>query len=139
MDTTIDDFYLSMAYEDNSKPILYAAKQYLDIGIIDYLRLLIDQGVEIPSLMLIRSSSDGNDEVMKLLLDYGLDPNKEDLNTCTPLVYLVLLGNLPMIKMFIEYGADISSLWNNMYSDMIRERIYRYSEIYQFLSGLGYK
>ncbi len=51
----------------------------------------------------------GNEQVVKLLLDRGADVNSTEDYGCTPLHRAAMMGHLSIVKMLVEYGADINA------------------------------
>ena len=54
---------------------------------------------------------DGDLEKIELLLEEGADPNGKSADTQTP--YLFLSDKIPIIKLLLEYGADITATDEN--------------------------
>ena len=49
---------------------------------------------------------DGRDQIAKILLDRGANPNVRDLNGATPLMYASRRGELSLVKKLLEVGAE---------------------------------
>jgi len=50
---------------------------------------------------------DDSEEMMRLLLDYGGDPNAVDTEKWTPLHAAATCGHLHLVKFLIDRGADL--------------------------------
>lgn len=47
-------------------------------------------------------------DIAKLLLAYAADPNDRDTQGRTPLFYAAQLGNGPIVKLLLQWGADVN-------------------------------
>lgn len=76
-------------------------------------QLLLDAGAEVnacgPGALLYRPGMRGNNEVMSILLDAGVNPNEYD-ELGTPVWHAIKYRNLHCAKMLIERGADSESI-----------------------------
>lgn len=69
------------------------------------LKILLKHGVD-PSLFLDSAISYRKQKMMKILLEYGANPNIQDEYGATPLHSASMLGNLKMVEILLENGAD---------------------------------
>lgn len=58
----------------------------------------------------------GNNDLMTILLDAGADPNEND-RWKIPLVEAISKGRLSCAKLLIEYGADLEGIDSKLISD----------------------
>jgi len=65
----------------------------------------VPTGCEKERLFLAAASGD-LDEVKRLVLDCGVDPNAKDVVGETPLHYAALEGHPDVAKLLLEHGAD---------------------------------
>lgn len=54
-------------------------------------------------------------QILKILLDFGIDPNFETPEGITPLYSAGIIGRFDAAKMLIEYGANPAHIVNNTY------------------------
>ena len=91
------------------------------------------------STLLIRvTSSDKNSEIkVKFLLDHGANINATDSVKMTPFLTAVQCGNLNLVKLYIEKGANIfaRNTWNQSALDLAKQ--HNHGEIYGFLKKHG--
>ncbi|ORX65883.1 ankyrin, partial [Anaeromyces robustus] len=52
--------------------------------------------------------SDGNEDLVKYLIEHGADINKENEDGKTPLFWACESGNEDLVKYLIDLGADIN-------------------------------
>lgn len=91
------------------------------------------------STPLIRVTSlDKNSEIkVKFLLDHGANINATDSVKMTPFLTAVQCGNLNLVKLYIEKGANIfaRNTWNQSALDLAKQ--HNHGEIYGFLKKHG--
>lgn len=59
---------------------------------------------------LILATRQGNDKIIKILVENGADVNKSDKHGNTPLHLSTKAGNLKGVKLLIKYGANINAI-----------------------------
>lgn len=52
--------------------------------------------------------AEGHSEVVKLLLDYGANPNAVDAKGATPLHLATIGGHSHIVKQLIDFGCDVN-------------------------------
>jgi len=88
-------------------PLMHAVKQQ-NTGMV---KLLADHGAnvnisdDLGDTPLVWASSMKNEAIVKVLLENGADPDKGNFS---PLMWAAFHGNLPMLKMFLEYRANLN-------------------------------
>ena len=60
------------------------------------------------------------EELVKLLLDEGFDPNFEDVNGMTPAQYAVAIESEPLIKLYLDSSKNL----NGVYATAVKKVIY---------------
>lgn len=65
--------------------------------------------------LLMFSARDNSTELIKLLIDAGVDINSQDNHNTTALKWAVLFNKIDAVKMLIEAGANVN-LNNNLYN-----------------------
>ena len=82
-------------------------------------QLLLDAGAEVNACghgaLLYRPSMRGNNEVMSILLDAGVNPNEYD-KLGTPVWHAIKYRNLHCAKLLVERGADSESIDSRLVS-----------------------
>ncbi|KAI0378487.1 ankyrin repeat-containing domain protein [Hypomontagnella monticulosa] len=91
-------------------------------GLLDYVWFLIDNGADVnatvgfegftPLMMCAKGNHPSSLDIAHLLLDHDADINATSVGYKTALRRAVGVGNLSMIKLLIQRGADISSQVN---------------------------
>ena len=95
----------------------------MEIEIIQMLlKLLKDGGIydqdDILFIALVDASTDGYIEIVRMLLEYGIDPDPVN-SIHNPLIYAIENGHIEIVRMLLEYGADPNSNDNYMRSALI--------------------
>ena len=74
------------------------------------LKFAIEKGAD-PKGALFNASANGHKEIVKYLLDIGMDPNERDSsqNNDTALIQACAGGHLEVVKILINHGADINA------------------------------
>ena len=97
--------------EENKIPL--KIREAINLGNLNGLRLLLDQGADIevkytdgwtPLHLAVR---EGNVEMVRLLLDWGADFNAKNDNDRTPLHLSALWGFVDVVSLLLNRGADI--------------------------------
>jgi len=99
-------------------------------GNIKEANILLQQGVDVNEPGPINRTPlmfTNKPDVVKLLLDRGANVNAQDSNGFTALHFAVYDSNIPVIKILIEYGADVN---------IIPDKPYHFDNKYECLSPL---
>eukprot|EP00958_Prasinococcus_capsulatus_P029609 scaffold7563_cov578-Prasinococcus_capsulatus_cf.AAC.1 len=57
---------------------------------------------------LLTAIDSGNDDILKLVLERGANPNYENAKEVTPLMHAALRGRLATIEVLLQFGADLN-------------------------------
>jgi len=98
------------------------------------------QGVQaLPNFPIYLAISKNHPTVVNKFLDVGISPNYAwtDRNGGTLLITAVQLGNLDIVKLLIQRGADVNFTGNGDYSPLYRSIIYDYFSTFEFLVSKG--
>lgn len=57
----------------------------------------------------------GDVEYVEKALEYGFDPNTQDVEQCTPLIFAAEYQNPTIVKLLLTHGADASHKESNGY------------------------
>ncbi|EEE53547.1 hypothetical protein OsJ_36759 [Oryza sativa Japonica Group] len=90
-------------------PLHYAA----EYGHVDVVRLLLSKGVHVDPLNysgapLHLATANDHDQVAKVLLEHGADPNRVVNHVLSPLVVACCSHSLKCMKLLIKAGADVN-------------------------------
>uniref|UniRef100_A0A0E0JC09 Uncharacterized protein n=1 Tax=Oryza nivara TaxID=4536 RepID=A0A0E0JC09_ORYNI len=90
-------------------PLHYAA----EYGHVDIVRLLLSKGVHVDPLNysgapLHLATANDHDQVAKVLLEHGADPNRVVNHVLSPLVVACCSHSLKCMKLLIKAGADVN-------------------------------
>lgn len=102
-------------------------------NMIEVVEVLLESGVSTSSIedvVLHTKIIDGYVDMIKLLLDHGLDIG------CYPraMEYCIICKNLPIMKMFVAYGADVHKRNNREESLLELAKNSQNPEMVQFLT-----
>jgi len=75
----------------------------------DIIRDLSNLTQEEKDKKLLDSSTEGQLEIVRLLIKAGADVNAKNFYGSTPLIYASMNGNIDIVKMLIEVGADVNA------------------------------
>ncbi len=100
---------VALESKDNNgyTPLMHAVKQQNT----EMVKLLAEHGAnvnisdDLEDTPLVWASSMKNEAIVKVLLENGADPDKGNFS---PLMWAAFHGNLPMLKMFLEYRANLN-------------------------------
>lgn len=94
--------------------LLFVAAYEGDVGKV---RALVEAGVDINvrwglynQAALIRAVQSGSEECVRYLLEQGALVDKTDCENSTPLMYAASLGNVAILNLLLEAGADINAM-----------------------------
>lgn len=87
-----------------SKEQLYALRCSCNSGSIDITKMLLEYNPTLASIIPLEFGF-SNFEILKLLLDYGADPNAQNSSA---FLYAFEYGHDEIVKLLLEYGADPS-------------------------------
>jgi ankyrin repeat protein len=112
--------------EEYKGEIINLLKLIIERGDIKILEFLLRKGLD-PNFMLggelpllIPSIISGNYETISLLLKYDADPNlKEKCNGCSPITYAITSGNIIILELLLERGANVNLLINGKYTPLM--------------------
>lgn len=90
-----------------------AAFRAVEGGHVECLKLLLDEGVPVSGLhegttLLCCAAQNSCQDIVSLLLARGADINEADIDGVTPLMHGVMAGNLPVVRLLRQSGADSS-------------------------------
>ena len=81
-------------------------------GNLVLVKLLITEGVELASLrrtLVQEATCNGDTEIVKLLIDAGVDVNITNSSGRNPLSYAAENGHVEIVKLLITLGADVNN------------------------------
>lgn len=61
------------------------------------------------TMLLMRASEDGNKELVRQLLECGVDPNAKGTDLWTPLHFAARKGHSPTARLLLKHGADANA------------------------------
>ncbi len=99
---------LELKDQNGYTPLMNAVKQQNS----QIVKLLADYGAnvnisdELEDTPLVWASSMKNAEIVKILLENGADPDKGNFS---PVMWSAFHGNIPMLKLFIQYRANLNA------------------------------
>ena len=109
----IKEFYEKDANSINSTNAqeytpLILATYYNQLEVVKYLiqKKVKLNGEKGSSTALQAASYKGFKEIAQALLEYGADPNIEDANGTTPLIYATQFKHIEIVKLLLKNGAD---------------------------------
>lgn len=104
-ETIIDGESEQLEVEDTKATPDKLEKKEEKIDKTDAQRKLKELGILFNSVEFIEQVEANNKEVVKLFLDAGIDPNKEDLRGRTALSIAVEYGYIELTRLLLDYGA----------------------------------
>ena len=86
----------SVHYHSSSRPLRKTNSQLI--------RCLLTNG---PETTIIEASKNGHEDIVKVLIEKGVDIDTKDDYGCTSLYYAALKGHAELVDLLIENGAEI--------------------------------
>ena len=65
---------------------------------------------------ILYAAANGSIKIVNLLIDYGVDVNKQYKNDLTPLMWAAGYGHLDVVKMLVNHGAKLNVKDNRGYN-----------------------
>jgi len=127
--------------DSTSTPLAEAAS----VGDMELINYLLSKGAKVegtkslPNLPIFIAISGGHTAVVSRFLDLGVDSNYAWPNRDggTLLISAVQFGELDIVKLLVQRGADINFCGNGNFSPLYRSIIYDHFSVFKFLLSKG--
>jgi ankyrin repeat protein len=101
-------------WAERRRQLPYALLKAAEIGDVSWIRSLLAEGADVDSVVngrypwtpLMHASFHGHTNAARLLLDYGADPDHEDLDCYRSVTLAAAEGHWDIVRLLVERGAD---------------------------------
>ena len=125
---------------DKKTPLFVAVRQSNK----DVVHLLLKKGADTTEVVnymgktvLHEAAWNGNDSLVKILLDFGADPKRADNHGRTPLYYAVRCGHKEVVEVLMDGGADPNKPDNYLDNPLFRAVSFGHKDVAQLLLNKG--
>ena len=136
LNMTNHDFWRSIGY-----PLLNKAAE---AGLIDLVKVILKHAKNSDDLadtmvtVLLSACKHENLDVVKLLLEYGVDLHRRAKNTKLTCLYIASrLGNTALVRLLLEFGADPNLVWLDGDTPLFVAILYGWTEVVKLLLEHG--
>lgn len=107
--------------------------------IYENIAMLVEQGIDyaICGYLLLTTMNKGDIRIVKLLTDYGIDPNVSSWSDETPLMIASRCGDYDIVEFLLIYGVDIDAQYYDGNTALILSAIHNNSSVVDLLIEYG--